>query len=78
MNAQPEAASKFKVRTRIQSQAAGAGLTIGAVARRAAGNVETVRYYERRGLPVRPPRCRGGVRARTAGERVRGKTFHVF
>lgn len=32
------------------------GLTIGDVAARAAVNIETLRYYERRGLIPRPPR----------------------
>ena len=37
-------------------------LTIGKLARRAQVNVETVRYYERRGLIARPPRPRSGYR----------------
>lgn len=39
-----------------------AGLTIGQVARRSAVNVETVRYYERRGLIAEPPRRASGYR----------------
>lgn len=38
-------------------------LTIGALARRAGVGVETVRFYERRGLVPRPPRPRSGYRA---------------
>jgi MerR family mercuric resistance operon transcriptional regulator len=37
-------------------------LTIGKVARAAGVGVETVRYYERRGLVARPPRPPGSVR----------------
>jgi MerR family mercuric resistance operon transcriptional regulator len=37
-------------------------LTIGALSRRTAVNVETIRYYERIGLLPRPPRTRGGHR----------------
>ena len=37
-------------------------LTIGALARRAGSNVETVRYYERIGLMPAPPRSKGGHR----------------
>lgn len=37
-------------------------LTIGKVAKRAQVNVETVRYYERRGLIPEPPRRRSGYR----------------
>jgi Hg(II)-responsive transcriptional regulator len=40
-----------------------AALTIGAVARRAGVGVETVRFYERRGLLRRPPRPASGFRA---------------
>jgi len=36
--------------------------TIGEVARRAGVNVETVRYYERRGLVAEPPRTESGYR----------------
>lgn len=38
------------------------GLTIGELARQAAVNVETIRYYERRGLLAEPPRTRAGYR----------------
>src|SRR5689334_294289 len=38
-------------------------LSIGAVARAAAVSVDTVRYYERRGLLPRPPRGASGYRA---------------
>lgn len=38
------------------------GLTIGQLARNAGVNVETVRYYERRGLISRPPRPSSGYR----------------
>ncbi len=37
-------------------------LTIGAVAKRAHVHVETLRYYERRGLMVRPPRSLANYR----------------
>jgi len=37
-------------------------LTIGEVAREAGVNIETVRYYERRGLIPRPPRSESGYR----------------
>lgn len=37
-------------------------LTIGKVARAAGVNVETVRYYQRRGLVPEPPRAAGSVR----------------
>ncbi|MDA8107926.1 MAG: Hg(II)-responsive transcriptional regulator [Betaproteobacteria bacterium] len=37
-------------------------LTIGRLARKAGVNVETVRYYERRGLIARPPRAPNSVR----------------
>lgn len=39
-----------------------AGLTIGALARVADVGVETVRYYQRRGLLVEPPRPARGIR----------------
>ena len=39
-----------------------AGDTIGALARSAGVGVETVRYYQRRGLLARPPRPAGEVR----------------
>lgn len=37
-------------------------LTIGRLARRAGVNVETIRYYERRGLLPEPPRTEAGYR----------------
>lgn len=49
-------------------------LTIGRVARAAGVGVETVRFYERRGLIARPPRpSRGGFRTYDAGtiDRIR-------
>ena len=39
-----------------------AGMTIGRLARAAGVHVETVRYYQRRGLLALPPRPTGGVR----------------
>ena len=39
-----------------------AGMTIGRLARAAGVHVETVRYYQRRGLLAVPPRPTGGVR----------------
>ena len=38
------------------------GLTIGDVAKRADVNIETLRYYERRGLVARPPRSMSNYR----------------
>ncbi len=38
------------------------GMTVGRFAARAGVNVETVRYYQRRGLLARPARAGGGVR----------------
>jgi MerR family transcriptional regulator, copper efflux regulator len=38
------------------------GLTIGEVAERAKGYIETLRYYERRGLLARPPRSASNYR----------------
>lgn len=48
-------------------------LTIGALARRAGVGVETVRFYERRGLIARPPRPRSGFRVYPgeAADRIR-------
>lgn len=39
------------------------GLKIGGVARRAGVNVQTIRYYERRGLLTKPPRTDSNYRA---------------
>lgn len=44
------------------TDAAGADLTIGRIARAAGVNVETVRYYERIGLLPRPQRSEGTIR----------------
>jgi len=49
-------------------------LTIGALARRAGVNVETVRYYQRRGLIPVPARPLGGIR-HYSGESVRCLRF---
>ena len=38
-------------------------LTIGELARRGGVNLETIRYYERRGLLAKPPRLASGYRA---------------
>ena len=38
------------------------GITIGTVARRAAVNLQTLRYYERQGLLQKPPRTRSNYR----------------
>lgn len=48
-------------------------LTIGRLARQAGVNLETVRYYERRGLLPRPPRSTSGYRLfpREAARRLR-------
>jgi MerR family mercuric resistance operon transcriptional regulator len=43
-------------------------LTIGALAAAAGVHVETVRYYQRRGLITEPVRPRGGVRRYSAGD----------
>jgi MerR family mercuric resistance operon transcriptional regulator len=43
-------------------------LTIGALASAAGVHVETVRYYQRRGLITEPARPRGGVRRYTADD----------
>jgi MerR family mercuric resistance operon transcriptional regulator len=48
--------------------------TIGALAREAGVGVETVRYYQRRGLLPEPPRSRGEVR-RYGAEEVRRLKF---
>ena len=46
-------------------------LTLGALAREAGVNPETIRYYERRGLLAEPPRTPAGYRQYTAGDRER-------
>ena len=42
-------------------------LTIGQLARAAGVHVETIRYYQRRGLLTEPPRPRSGQRRCAAG-----------
>ena len=51
-----------------------AELTIGQLAKRARVNVETVRYYERRGLVMQPVRPRSGYR-RYGDETVSGSAL---
>ena len=46
-------------------------MTIGALARSGGVNVETVRYYQRRGLLAEPKRPAGGVRRYDAGALAR-------
>lgn len=46
-------------------------LTIGRLAEAAGVNVETVRYYQRRGLLREPPRPLGGVRSYTGQDAAR-------
>jgi len=46
-------------------------LTLGALARAAGVNPETIRYYERRGLLAEPPRTPAGYRQYTAEDRER-------
>jgi MerR family copper efflux transcriptional regulator len=50
------------------------GLTIGDVAKEAKVNIETLRYYERRGLLARPPRSASNYRLYSA-ETVRRVRF---
>lgn len=45
-----------------------AGLTIGALARAAGVNVETIRFYQRRGLLPEPERAYGAIRRYGRGE----------
>ena len=47
------------------------GLTIGEVASQAAVHIETLRYYERRGLLPKPPRSASGYFSDDAVRRVR-------
>jgi len=49
-------------------------MTIGTLAERAGVNVETIRYYQRRGLLAEPARPRGSVR-RYAGKDLERLTF---
>ena len=53
--------SAYSRRTMVRSQARPSGLTIASLAGAAGVGVETVRYYQRRGLMVEPPRA-GSVR----------------
>ncbi len=46
-------------------------LTLGALAREAGVNPETIRYYERRGLLPEPPRTPAGYRPSSDGDRDR-------
>ena len=46
-------------------------LTLGALARAAGVNPETIRYYERRGLLPEPPRTAAGYRQYDAGDAER-------
>jgi len=50
-----------------------AGMTIGTVARRAGVNLQTVRYYQRRGLIEQPPKPLSGYRRYDSGtvDRIR-------
>ncbi len=49
----------------------GADLTIGKLADAAAVNIETIRYYQRRGLLEEPPKPLGGHRRYSAGQAKR-------
>ena len=49
----------------------GEAMTIGQLAASADVHVETVRYYQRRGLLLEPPRPAGSVRRYGAGDRSR-------
>ncbi len=53
------------------SEANGERLLVGQVARRAGVNVETLRYYERRGLLRQPPRRPSGYREYTSEDALR-------
>ncbi|MHB9100648.1 MAG: MerR family transcriptional regulator [Sulfuricella sp.] len=46
-------------------------LTIGTIARQAGVNVETIRFYHRRGLLPEPQKPLGGVRRYTEGDVAR-------
>lgn len=46
----------------MNTPSANPGITIGQLARRAGSDVETIRYYERRGLLPPPPRAGNGYR----------------
>ena len=57
----------------VRNQAMNEGLTIGRLAKAAGVNVETIRYYQRRGLVEEPSKPLGGYRryAASAASRVR-------
>jgi MerR family mercuric resistance operon transcriptional regulator len=55
----------------MKSASDGVALTIGALAQAAGVGVETVRYYQRRGLLPVPPRLAGSVRRYGAGAAAR-------
>lgn len=57
----------------MDSKPASPPLTIGRLARLGGVNLEAVRYYEREGLLMRPPRTRSGYRifSRDAARRLR-------
>lgn len=63
----------YAVRTMVRNQAKNSD-TIGALAKAAGVGVETVRYYQRRGLLTEPPRPHGEVR-RYGDEYVRRLRF---
>jgi MerR family mercuric resistance operon transcriptional regulator len=63
----------YGIRTMVRNQAKNSD-TIGALARAAGVGVETVRYYQRRGLLAEPPRPHGEVR-RYGAEDVRRLRF---
>lgn len=48
-----------------------AKLTIGQLAKRANVNLESIRYYERRGLISKPPRNESGYRQYSQGDSIR-------
>jgi MerR family transcriptional regulator, mercuric resistance operon regulatory protein len=65
--------SAYNRRTMVQSQARSSGLTIARLASAVGVGVETVRYYQRRGLMAEPPKA-GAVR-RYGPEDVRRLQF---
>jgi MerR family mercuric resistance operon transcriptional regulator len=52
----------------MSAAAEGAGMTIGALARAAGVHVETIRFYQRKGLMPQPDRPQGGIRRYGADE----------
>jgi MerR family mercuric resistance operon transcriptional regulator len=58
----PQRATQAKAATEAATEAAAAFMTIGALAQAAGVGVETVRYYQRRGLLPQPSRAHGAVR----------------